>query len=169
MAGEGRSPVGVARPVAFLTITTRGSITSVDQPGETARMLGHVGLNVPDLAAAKAYYDALMPLLDFEPFLEAADEFAYRPAGGRPGTYLIFYPATEAGSFSRERAGLQHLAFMVPTRAAVHRVHDHAVAHGDEVVHPPQEWPQYPPPYFATFWLDPSGVMLEAVCHHDRD
>ncbi len=34
---------------------------------------------------------------------------------------------------------------------------------------PPQEWPQYPPPYFATFWLDPFGIMLEAVCHHDRD
>ena len=25
-------------------------------------MLGHIGVNVPDLAAAKAYYDALMPL-----------------------------------------------------------------------------------------------------------
>ena len=29
--------------------------------------------------------------------------------------------------------------------------------------------PQYPQPYFATFWLDPWGVMLEAVCHQDRD
>ena len=26
-----------------------------------------------------------------------------------------------------------------------------------------------PPPYFATFWIDPFGFMLEAVCHHDRD
>jgi hypothetical protein len=37
------------------------------------------------------------------------------------------------------------------------------------VVHEPQGFPQYPQPYFATFWLDPWGVMLEAVCHHDRD
>jgi hypothetical protein len=29
--------------------------------------------------------------------------------------------------------------------------------------------PQYPQPYFAMFWLDPWGFMLEAVCHHDRD
>jgi hypothetical protein len=28
---------------------------------------------------------------------------------------------------------------------------------------------QYPQPYFATFWLDPWGLMLEAVCHYDRD
>jgi len=40
---------------------------------------------------------------------------------------------------------------------------------GGEVLHEPQEFPQYPPPYFATFWLDPFGIMLEAVCHHDRD
>jgi catechol 2,3-dioxygenase-like lactoylglutathione lyase family enzyme len=131
-------------------------------------MLGHLGINVPDLAAAKAYYVALMPLLDFEPFLDGADEFASRPAGGRPGTYLFFYPATDAGELSRERPGLQHLAFMVPTRTAVHRVHDHVVAGGGEVLHAPREWPQYPPPYFATFWSDPWGLMLEAVCHHDR-
>jgi len=36
------------------------------------------------------------------------------------------------------------------------------------VVRAPQAFPQYPPPYYATFWLDPFGFMLEAVCHHDR-
>ncbi len=40
---------------------------------------------------------------------------------------------------------------------------------GGEVLHRPQTFPQYPQPYFATFWLDPGGLMLEAVCHHDRD
>jgi len=25
-------------------------------------------------------------------------------------------------------------------------------------------FPQYRPYYFATFWLDPEGFMLEAVC-----
>ena len=51
-------------------------------------MLGHLGVNVQHLAQAKAYYDSLMPLLEFEPYLSAADQFAYRPAGGKPGTYL---------------------------------------------------------------------------------
>jgi hypothetical protein len=49
-------------------------------------MLGHLGVNVQHLAQAKAYYDNLMPLLDFEPFLSTAEQFAYRPAGGKPGT-----------------------------------------------------------------------------------
>ena len=132
-------------------------------------MLGHLGINVADLAEARRYYDALLPLLGFEPFVQADDEFAYRPAGGKPGTYLFFYPAAEHTPYSRLAPGLQHLAFMVPTRSAVVRVHGWAQAQGSEVLHPPQAFPQYPPPYYATFWLDPFGTMLEAVCHHDRD
>ena len=132
-------------------------------------MLGHLGVNVPDLAAAKSYYDQLMPMVGFEPFLASEDEFAFRPAGGKPGTFIFFYPAAEGGPYSRHRVGLQHLAFMVKTRSAVRNVHQFVQLLGGEVLHEPQPFPQYPPPYFATFWLDPFGLMLEAVCHYDRD
>jgi catechol 2,3-dioxygenase-like lactoylglutathione lyase family enzyme len=132
-------------------------------------MLGHCGINVPDLRAAKAYYDRIMPLLGFDEFLAADDQFAYRPAGGKPGTYLFVYPAQEPGEYSRHRTGLQHLAFMVRTRSAVRAAHAEAVALGSEVLHAPRVFPEYPQPYYASFWLDPAGIMLEAVCHHDRD
>lgn len=130
-------------------------------------MLGHLGLNVPDLMAAKRYYDDLMPLLGFEEFFSADDQFSYRPVG-KPGTLLFFYPALEEGDYSRHRTGLQHLAFMVPTRSAVHAVHEHVTSIGGAVLHSPRDFPQYPPPYYATFWLDPFGFKLEAVCHYDR-
>ncbi|BCI82042.1 hypothetical protein MTY66_36670 [Mycolicibacterium sp. TY66] len=58
---------------------------------------------------------------------------------------------------------------MVKTRSAVERVHQFVQRTGGEVLHTPQSFPQYPPPYFATFWLDPFGIMLEAVCHHDAE
>ena len=132
-------------------------------------MLGHLGVNVADLAAAKQYYVDLMPLVGFELYLEAVDQFAFRPAAGKPGTHVFFYPATEPGDYSRHRPGLQHLAFMVRTRTAVRQVHAWAQQRGATVIHAPQSFPQYPPPYFAAFWLDPFGVLLEAVCHHDRD
>ena len=132
-------------------------------------MLGHLGVNVPDLERATAYYGPLMPLLGYEPFFTTEDALAFMPAGGKRGAYLFLYEATEEGAFSRQRIGLQHLAFIVPTRSAVHDVHRHVTGGGGTVLHPPREWPQYPPPYFATFWLDPFGIMLEAVCHHDRD
>ena len=100
-------------------------------------MLGHIGLNVPDLDAARRYYGAVI-----------------RWSGSRT-------------------TGLQQLAFMVPTRSAVTAAHTAVAAmatqFGGRVLHPPQVFPQYPQPYFATYWLDPWGFMLEAVCHHDRD
>lgn len=130
-------------------------------------MLGHIGINVVDLSAAKRYYDAIVDLLGFEQFLEHADEFAYRPASGKPGTYLFFYPAPRA--YDASRGGLQHLAFMVRSRSAVHAVHERVTSLGSQVVHAPQVFSQYPQPYYATFWLDPFGIMLEAVCHYDRD
>ena len=131
-------------------------------------MLGHIGINVPDLAAARAYYARLLPALAFEPFLDAPDQFAYMPAGGRRGTYVFVYPATVDAPYSPEATGLQHLAFMVPTRQAVRDVHALAIPLGSTQVHAPQTWPDYPPPYFAAFWRDPFGITIEAVCHHDR-
>lgn len=135
-------------------------------------MIGHVCLNVADLGAAKAYFDALMPLVDFEPYLAHDDQFAYRPANGKPGTFLFFYPALdrEGAPYSQHRVGFQHLAFMVPSRRRVHEVRDRVAALGSEIIHEPQPWPEYPPPYYATFWHDPlDGFMLEAVCHKDVD
>jgi len=131
-------------------------------------VLGHVGINVGDLAVARAYYGRLLPAVGFEPYLDALDQFAFRPAGGKRGTFLFFYPAVEDGPYSPHATGLQHLAFMVATRQAVHDVHALARELGSEELHPPQPWPQYPPPYYAAFWRDPSGITIEVVCHHDR-
>jgi catechol 2,3-dioxygenase-like lactoylglutathione lyase family enzyme len=76
-------------------------------------VLGHVGINVPDLAAARRYYSAIMPRVGFERYLDADDEFAYRPLAGKPGTYLFFYPSAEQSRYSQHQAGLQHLASTV--------------------------------------------------------
>jgi catechol 2,3-dioxygenase-like lactoylglutathione lyase family enzyme len=132
-------------------------------------MLGHLGLNVPDLAAAASYYDQLLPALDYEPYLRGVDQVAYRPARDKPGTYLFFYAAHDARPYSRQASGLQHLAFRVRTRSDVRAAHRRAVELGAEVLHPPQPFPDYPPPYYATFWVDRHGFLLEAVCHAERD
>jgi catechol 2,3-dioxygenase-like lactoylglutathione lyase family enzyme len=127
--------------------------------------LGHLGINVPDLAAAKAYYDQVMPYLGYEAFVGSEQEFSYRPVDAKPGTFLFFYPSQEDGAYSRHRSGLQHLAFIVASRDEVNAAHDAVRDRGDEVVFAPREFPEYHAGYYAAFWLDPFGHMLEVVCH----
>jgi catechol 2,3-dioxygenase-like lactoylglutathione lyase family enzyme len=120
----------------------------------------HLGLGVPDVDAAKAYYDEFMPLVGYMPYFGTG----YVPTNWQ-GAQIFLYPALEDGPYSRHRIGLQHISFLVATRADVHRVHDWAQARGDEVVHSPRAFPEYGKHCYATYFLDPHGFMLEAVCH----
>ena len=131
--------------------------------------IDHVGIGVPDLAAAKRYYDRLMPILGLRPWFPTTEsgEFNYGPDGGL-GTQIFFYQALEPGDHSRHATGLQHLSFMVPGRTAVREAHAWALAQEAEVVHPPREFPEYGE-HYATYFLDPHGFMLEVVCHGSGD
>ena len=120
----------------------------------------HFGLGVPDVDAARAYYDEFMPLVGYQPCFGTG----YCPKDWQ-GAQLFLYPAIEDGVYSRHRVGLQHIAFLVPTRADVHRVHDWAHSRGDEVIHPPRAFPEYGENCYATFFIDPHGFLLETVCH----
>ena len=126
--------------------------------------IDHIGIGVPNLAAAKAYYDELMPVLGLKQWFKPDDagSFNYGPDGGR-GTQVFFYQALETSDYSRHRTGLQHLAFFVASRAVVREAHAWAVAKGAEILHAPRMFPEYGPHQYATYWLDPHGIMLEAV------
>jgi catechol 2,3-dioxygenase-like lactoylglutathione lyase family enzyme len=130
--------------------------------------IDHIGIGVPDLVAAKAYYDQLMPILGLRAWFPTteAGEFNYGPDGA-VGTQVFFYQALDTGTGSRHQPGLQHLSFMVATRDIVREAHDWAMAHGAEVVHTPREFPEYGQ-HYATYFLDPHGFLLEVVCHRDE-
>ena len=125
--------------------------------------IDHIGIGVPDLAAAKRYYDALMPILGLKPWFPTTPEgvFNYGPDGAR-GPQLFFYQATEASGHSRHRQVLHHIAFMVENRAIVREAHAWAVAQGNEILDAPADFPQYGR-HYATYWLDPHGFKLEVV------
>jgi catechol 2,3-dioxygenase-like lactoylglutathione lyase family enzyme len=129
-------------------------------------VLGHVGINVPDLAAARRYYTAIMPLIGFEMYLDTDDQFACRPAAGKPGTYLFFYPSAEQSGYSRRQTGLRHLAFMVRTRSAVTTVHtvvaELAARFGGRVVHEPQVFPEQRNPLCQSNPADGSGMRCRS-------
>ena len=128
-------------------------------------MIDHIGLNVPDLGAAKSYYDAMMPSLGMEPFFNTDEAFGYRPEAGKPGTTVFFYKAPIANEYIRKHVGLQHLAFRARTRSRVEDAHAKALELGSEILFSPRLFPQYHKSYYASFWFDPHGFLLEIVCH----
>jgi catechol 2,3-dioxygenase-like lactoylglutathione lyase family enzyme len=150
-------------------VAIRGARRRQEEQMSSAGFIDHIGIGVPDLAAARRYYDELMPILGLRPWFPttAAGEFNYGSDGAR-GAQIFFYQALEPGSQSRHGTGLQHLSFMVSSRATVRKAHDWAVAHNGEVVHEPREFPEYGE-HFATYFLDPHGFMLEVVCHRPEE
>lgn len=130
--------------------------------------LDHLGIGVPDLASAQAYYDELMPLVGFASFGSGDGWFAYGPEQGA-GTQLFFYPAQSDDPYSRDAAGLQHLCFRVETHAEVEAAHAWAIAGGDEILHEPQTFAEYHPLHYATFWIEPRGFKVEVVSFEKAD
>ena len=130
-----------------------------------AGFIDHVGIGVPDLEATREYYDELMSILGLRQWFDTGPggPLNYGPDGAQ-GSQLFFYEA-ERGDYSRTQTGLHHLAFLVVSRGVVRAAHEWARARDAVILDEPQEFPQYGPDCYATYWLDPHGFKLEAVCH----
>lgn len=128
--------------------------------------IDHIGIAVPDLAAAKRYYDQLMTILGLREWFTTSPggPFNYGPDGAK-GSQVFFYQARGHGKYSRRRAGLHHVCFVVEARATVREAYEWARSRKAVVLRRPRLFPEYGPDFYATFWLDPHGIMLGAVSY----
>ncbi|MGK5738556.1 VOC family protein [Micromonospora sp. URMC 103] len=120
-------------------------------------MIDHLSVQVRDVAASAAFYDAVLAPLGGRRLLEFPGVIGY--GRERPDFWL---GPTESPGTARE----VHLAFAADSRAAVQAFRDAAVAAGAEVLHEPRLWPEYHATYFGAFVRDPDGNNVEAVCHN---
>jgi catechol 2,3-dioxygenase-like lactoylglutathione lyase family enzyme len=152
-------------PAALRSLSAPESADTIRGVQTSSAAIDHIGIGVPDLDAAKRYYDDFVAIVGFTEWFPADEhQFNYGPDGAS-GTQLFFYRADESSAYSRRGTGLQHLAFTVPERAVVRRAHQWATERGSEVIHPPRVFPEYGEHAYATYLLDPHGIMLEVVCH----
>jgi catechol 2,3-dioxygenase-like lactoylglutathione lyase family enzyme len=119
----------------------------------------HVDLTIRELATSTPFYDAVMPLLGFRRTKDVPEGPIYAGAAVEIGLVEARSPAPH----DRYAAGLHHLAFSAPSRAAVDEVHAQLVALGVRVLDAPAEYPRYAPGYYAVFFADPDGLKLEFV------
>lgn len=115
----------------------------------------HIGFNVSDFAATKAFLlQALQPL-----GIAITQEGEGWAMVGRQGEGNFWI-----GSFG-SAPGPIHLAFAATSREQVRQFHAAALAAGGRDNGAPGLRPQYHPNYYGAFVIGPDGHNLEAVCH----
>src|SRR5688572_31295708 len=119
------------------------------------RLIDHVQLVVRDLEASRAFYTAVLKVLQV-------------PMGGEEDGFFwadeFCVSTAHSDAAQGQLTGPTHVAFQAADRAMVDAFHKAALAHGGKDNGAPGERP-YHPDYYAAFVRDPDGNNIEAVYH----
>jgi catechol 2,3-dioxygenase-like lactoylglutathione lyase family enzyme len=119
-------------------------------------VIDHVGLNVRDVAAARAFYERALAPLGYTVGMEYGQHIGFRSPQGKPDFWVAQRGEQTTGA---------HVAFRVESRDLVDAFHAAALEAGGRDNGPPGPRPRYHEQYYGAFVLDPDGNNVEAVCH----
>jgi catechol 2,3-dioxygenase-like lactoylglutathione lyase family enzyme len=120
-------------------------------------LFDHVIINVGDLAASRAFYEAALAPLGGSVVMEFGDRCAFG-FDQRPQFWLAARSPVATGL---------HMAFPAESREAVDAFHAAALSAGGTDNGAPGPRPQYHQAYYGAFVLDAHGNNIEAVNHGD--
>ncbi len=120
-------------------------------------MIDHVSIGVRDLAASRAFYEAVLAPLGLAAMLEREGTVGF---GKR---YPEFWLNARPGRAPVDEACGTHVSLRAPDREAVHAFHETAIAAGGRDGGGPGPRPQYSQVYYAAFVRDLDGHLVEAV------
>jgi catechol 2,3-dioxygenase-like lactoylglutathione lyase family enzyme len=118
-------------------------------------MIDHVTLNVADVDAAKAFYEAALRPVGYELAMDFVGGAGFA-ADGKPDFFLA-----ERGDPSSP----VHVAFKAADRTSVDAFFEAAIAAGGQDNGPPGIRRVYHEYYYGAYVLDPEGNNIEAVTH----
>ena len=118
--------------------------------------LDHVGLDVSDYEASKAFYESALAPLGMRLIMEPVPE-----VGGFGDDFPFFWIAQRG----RGPDSGVHVAFGAEDQATVDAFHEAALAAGGTDNGAPGIREIYNPNYYGAFVLDPDGNNIEAVWH----
>ncbi|WP_395750676.1 VOC family protein [Prosthecobacter sp.] len=121
-------------------------------------MLHHLSFAVTDLERSAAFYDAVLGALGYGRVWEDETFVGYGTEAGKD----VFALKLRPGNVSLPGDGF-HVAFAAPSREAVDKFYEAALAHGGRDNGGAGMHPEYGPGYCAAFVMDPDGYRIEAV------
>ena len=119
-----------------------------------APFIDHLTVNVRDLEASKAFYEAALA-----PFVVRVLPY------GDKGLSIGPEGSEDLGLNEGEPRAPVHIAFLAHDPATVDAFHAAALEAGGTDNGAPGRRPHYHERYYAAFVLDPDGNNVEAVCH----
>jgi catechol 2,3-dioxygenase-like lactoylglutathione lyase family enzyme len=118
-------------------------------------MIDHIGIEVADYAASKAFYMAALAPLGYVVIADYKDACGM----GRDGKPDFWF---QQGSAHKPDL---HVAFLSTDRKSVDAFYAAAIKAGGRDNGKPGLRVHYHPNYYGGFVLDPDGHNIEAVCH----
>ncbi len=124
--------------------------------------VGHICLEVSDLAKAKGFYLPLLELLGFKVILADKDTI-----GVGNGAFAIWLNRVESKRVERkpptgeEFVVADHFALLVDNRKAVNEAAKFMESSGFEPLFPPEEHPEFREGYYSTSFCDPDNNVIE--------
>ncbi|HET8892840.1 MAG TPA: hypothetical protein VFM96_01925 [Gaiellaceae bacterium] len=112
--------------------------------------MNHIDLRVNDLAVAQEFYELLLPALGYT---ERFHGDAWKVWAAAPDSYFAITESAE------HVVNENRIAFAVASHAVVDRI-------AELVEATPKQMP-YGPDYYAIFFADPSGNLLEVYVRND--
>ncbi len=144
-------------------------LTPAEVPLSQTGFIDHIGIGVPDLVSASGS-------------TTTSWTYSGSASGSRQApkdhsttglTVLWVHSCSSTKQRNREPTHAAKRAFitspLVASRSVVRDAHQWARARDAVILDEPGEFPQYGEHCFATYWLDPHGFKLEAVCHSPEE
>lgn len=122
-------------------------------------MIHHVSVGSNDIARARRFYDAVLPILGMLPMRQSETALDYGS-----GQFLFSVETPVDGEPATVGNG-SHVAFAAGRRGLVDQFHATALAHGGSSDGAPGLRPEYDPNYYGAFVRDPDGNKIEAITY----
>ncbi|HET7813856.1 MAG TPA: VOC family protein [Candidatus Baltobacteraceae bacterium] len=119
----------------------------------------HIDLRVRNLAAARPFFDALLPAMGLS-HINADSESAGYHAPGETGAEPFLWVVEDP----QHRPGESRIAFAAPTRDEVDRLSEIARKANAGAFEAPALIEEYGPKYYASFFEDADGNKFEICC-----
>ncbi len=121
--------------------------------------LAHIKITVTNYNKSKKFYDLLFEKLGWKIYL--SDEIGTGYSSEDNYSFWVSEGDNRNSKFNRENVGLDHIAFKAKDKKEVDEFAKWLKANKIPIQHEPKYWPEYADDYYAVFFLDPDGIILE--------